>query len=466
MAALQNGDRQTMEEALEAKVDSINSSSKSSVLEKSLSENINNESTKKRKSASPAIPNKEQKKSKAEKEDSVEANSEDFSGSSNQYPLEEVEEESYEDIAKQYKRFSNAPKFNLNSEEVFCICRKPDYGGQLMISCDGCDEWFHFKCMKLNEEHSKLIAKFYCKFCRWKGINSTKWKRKCRLNRCWEPVRADAKSKYCCDEHGILFIKQNILDRNGITDLKSDEIKSIFNYCTSSNNGYENLMQLGSKFPELPEIISFNEGGTNISNFPEDVKQNLLRITSKLDNINSLISSCKLKSDYLLKVKEKIKIINEKLGASYEEDEEKENEEKPKSSTTSKKGKNKKSKKFDLCCYDKSLNHGIQMDDETKSSFEGIVNSADIYANCKEQIDRIVNFYHDHRDDIDSNVWFDDEICILDKRKCLRHNGWWNLINDELSKKFNELSSSAKKLEDEKLLILRKYSITIYELRC
>jgi len=82
---------------------------------------------------------------KLEKEDSQDDYSGSPSGLSNRYPTEEIEDESYEEIAKQYKKFSNAPKFNLNSEELFCICRKPDYGGELMISCDNCDEWFHFK---------------------------------------------------------------------------------------------------------------------------------------------------------------------------------------------------------------------------------------------------------------------------------------------------------------------------------
>lgn len=441
-------------------------SASTSTLDKGLSGNMENEQGKKRRSASPAISNKEFKKSKLEKEDSQDGYSGSPSGLFNRYPTEEIEDESYEEIAKQYKKFSNAPKFNLNSEELFCICRKPDYGGELMISCDNCDEWFHFKCMKLNEDHSKLIAKFYCKFCRWKGISSTKWKRKCRLDWCWEPIRADSKSKYCCDEHGVSFIKENLLRKTGINDLNPTDIKSIFNYCISSGNSYKNLVQLGSDFPELPEISSLKEDGSDISQLPGDLENSLTKINSNLDRINSITDLCKLKSDYLLKIKEKIKIINERLQASYQDEEQVEKcEESLKSKRSTKESKSKKSKKFDLCCYDKSLNQGIQTDVQSKNAFEKFINSADIYSDYKEQIDSLISFYRDNMDDIDSNSLFNNSMCIQDKRKCPRHNGWWNLINDELVKRFNELSLTAKKLEDEKLMILRNYSIKIYELR-
>lgn len=426
---------------------------------------MENEQVKKRRSASPAVSSKEVKKSKVEKENLLDGHSASPSGLSNRYPTEEIEDESYEEISKQYKKFSNAPKFNLNSEELFCICRKPDHGGELMISCDSCDEWFHFKCMKLNEDHSKLIAKFYCKFCRWKGVGSTKWKRKCRLEWCWEPIRADSKSKYCCDEHGITYIKQTLLIKNGINDLIPNDIKSIFNYCTTSYNGYQKLVLLGSKFPELPEISSLKKDGSDISELPESLKNNLTKIGSNLDKINSLIDFCRLKSDYLLKIKEKIKIINERLQASYQVEDQTENCEESSKGKRSKDSKSKKSKKFDLCCYDKSINQGIQTDILSKNDIEKFTISEDIYTDYKEQIDNIIGFYREHKDDIDSNSWFENTICLQDKRKCPRHNGWWNLINDEVVKRYNELSINAKKLEDEKLIMLRNYSIKIYELR-
>ena len=45
--------------------------------------------------------------------------------------------------------------------ELFCICRKPD-DHTLMISCDGCEGWFHGRCVDMAAERTKLISKWYC----------------------------------------------------------------------------------------------------------------------------------------------------------------------------------------------------------------------------------------------------------------------------------------------------------------
>ena len=46
--------------------------------------------------------------------------------------------------------------------EVFCICRKPD-DHTWMIACDGpCEDWFHGKCVDMNEKDGNLIDKYIC----------------------------------------------------------------------------------------------------------------------------------------------------------------------------------------------------------------------------------------------------------------------------------------------------------------
>ena len=35
-------------------------------------------------------------------------------------------------------------------EEVYCLCREPERGR--LLGCDGCDEWFHIKCVGLSAE--------------------------------------------------------------------------------------------------------------------------------------------------------------------------------------------------------------------------------------------------------------------------------------------------------------------------
>ncbi|KAG7906157.1 hypothetical protein KL906_004610 [Ogataea polymorpha] len=67
-------------------------------------------------------------------------------------------------LQERYNKFSKAAKYNLNSEELFCVCRRVD-DGELMVACDGCDEWFHFSCMKLDPKYKDLVSNFYCIFC-------------------------------------------------------------------------------------------------------------------------------------------------------------------------------------------------------------------------------------------------------------------------------------------------------------
>ncbi|OAX79446.1 hypothetical protein ACJ72_06237 [Emergomyces africanus] len=98
-----------------------------------------------------------------------------------------------------------------DSSELFCICRKPD-NHTWMIGCDGgCEDWFHGKCVKINQEDADLIDKYICPTCESKkGIHTT-WKRMCRLPGCRQPARISGgmvPSKYCTDEHGREFMRQ------------------------------------------------------------------------------------------------------------------------------------------------------------------------------------------------------------------------------------------------------------------
>ena len=107
----------------------------------------------------------------------------------------------------------------VTQQEVYCICKQPD-DGRLMVGCDGCDDWFHFSCMKIPEEYRDLVYSFYCPYCQ-AGITGKKveaagkdgtvalpktlWKRKCRLKSCYKPCKEG--SKYCSEEHGMEYIR-------------------------------------------------------------------------------------------------------------------------------------------------------------------------------------------------------------------------------------------------------------------
>ena len=49
-----------------------------------------------------------------------------------------------------------------DDSELFCICRKPD-DHTWMIGCDGgCEDWFHGRCVGMNERDGNLIDKYIC----------------------------------------------------------------------------------------------------------------------------------------------------------------------------------------------------------------------------------------------------------------------------------------------------------------
>jgi COMPASS component SPP1 len=51
-----------------------------------------------------------------------------------------------------------------NPDEIFCICRRPD-NHTWMIGCDGgCEDWFHGKCVNVNQEDEELIERYICKY--------------------------------------------------------------------------------------------------------------------------------------------------------------------------------------------------------------------------------------------------------------------------------------------------------------
>lgn len=329
-------------------------------------------------------------------------------------------EELSEDISKQYKKYQSSAKFDLNSEEVFCICRRPDHG-ELMICCDGCEEWFHFRCMRLDLRYSPLVAKFFCKFCQWKGVGFTKWKKKCRLDGCFQGIANE--SKYCSEEHGKKFMRDKLgLRKEAKTPnaLSSNKILQILNYIDLD---HEKFRGLGSTFPELPEVSSYLEGAGDISQFPEEVRVQLELINTKLTTVKGEILHYESRIDYLVRIKEMIKSVNERLQGVLSK------------------------KKLDLCYYDK------QIEEKGLSSLEEV--SAGRFDELKALIEERLN------DETDATTLGD--LCVQDRRKCIRHNGWWNLVNDELEKKLVAMNRVVKMLEEEKGTVLRGYSVGIYE---
>lgn len=50
-----------------------------------------------------------------------------------------------------------------DADEIFCICRRPD-NHTWMIGCDGCEDWFHGKCVNIDSKDAELIERYICKY--------------------------------------------------------------------------------------------------------------------------------------------------------------------------------------------------------------------------------------------------------------------------------------------------------------
>ena len=271
-----------------------------------------------------------------------------------------------------------------------------------------------------------------------------KRQRKCRVQWCNEPARVDSNSKYCTDAHGKLFIKQLLVDREAlIQDLKPEVVNDIL---THVGDNYVKLKNLGSEFPELPEVTKLKDTGSNLSEFPDDTRTALTKVNGKLDLVNESIEQLQKRIDYLAKLKDKIKLANEKLAQTLFPD--------GKIPDSLKKSKKQtKLKKLDICLYDNSV-----VGSELASSFlSQLLDSQDLFVEFQELVGRRL------KDELDDAEWYQNKICIQERRKCIRHNGWLNLVTDELARKMSELQTLLEGLELQKETILRDYSTRVYE---
>ncbi|KEY68050.1 hypothetical protein S7711_06961, partial [Stachybotrys chartarum IBT 7711] len=61
---------------------------------------------------------------------------------------------------------STGPWEEPRSRQVFCICRKVEAG--MMIECELCHEWYHYKCLKIARGKVKEDDKYTCPICDWR----------------------------------------------------------------------------------------------------------------------------------------------------------------------------------------------------------------------------------------------------------------------------------------------------------
>ncbi|TKA24379.1 hypothetical protein B0A50_06699 [Salinomyces thailandicus] len=165
------------------------------------------------------------------------------------------------------------------SGDVYCFCRKPD-NGTFMIGCDGtCDDWYHGKCVGVEERDKKLIDAYYCPACTRKGEGLTTWKRMCRRPGCRLPARIAGRgpkggepkggSKYCSQECGVTYFRDMVArtrDRDeGVRSRTSRRMGSM----ASSDRLVKADEALGSKGGVLAagEVKSLVESSKTADNF-------------------------------------------------------------------------------------------------------------------------------------------------------------------------------------------------------
>ncbi|KAG6224879.1 hypothetical protein E4U34_008310 [Claviceps purpurea] len=119
----------------------------------------------------------------------------------------------------------------------YCLCRGPD-DHRWMICCEGCEDWFHGECIKLNKDIGEhLIEKFICPNCTTEEL-ATIYKKTCALNACRKAARLTQSeaSAFCSNEHAQTWWERMVSrlpkakSRKGLDDqLAQEEFMALLN---------------------------------------------------------------------------------------------------------------------------------------------------------------------------------------------------------------------------------------------
>lgn len=326
-----------------------------------------------------------------------------------------------------YSPLKNDP---VTDEPVFCICKQPDTG-TLMLGCDGCDDWYHFTCVRIPVQCQGLILHYYCPYCQQKSEkNRSQWKRKCRVDHCYEPCVT--KSKYCSKEHGKLFISTMI------NQVNQDPLKSEILQQMQKLKSVEDIQKYGDKDfilrdikrdtnPELYDsLIASDLQLKSLEEQTLDTNEKIPVIKQKIENLNSYI-------DWLNKLKRYISQVDEPDGQDNE----------TQSNTNSKK-KNKRGKKK-----------------KTKK----LVNICGYFNQCVEtNMDIPIESFADKYEQLMSNPQEDDTIdgiCV--KSRCIRHTGWAGMESDKYNIQLEALETNLERIELLKKTRKQQLHIAFYE---
>lgn len=357
-------------------------------------------------------------------------------------------------IQKEYEEFTRAPKYSLDSEELFCVCRKPD-GGELMVACDGCDEWFHFKCMGINKRCKDLVKSYYCRFCDelfHKG-NSV-WKRKCKLEDCYRPI--ESASQFCCEAHGKKYwatVLNMLGGSDGVAEVRREEVENLIQSVATK----EELWDIGTSLPV------FDKGDLLIT---PDQSREIDSNEEIIEVLKKNLELYRLKSNYIHKIKGIIAQLNDLLTNHLNPDEQQGKSEPEQPEKKRKKTKNRqKAKKFriDICGFDERLllNEKQWLEFTTSREFLETMDFPDNISDLSDSKKSLIfNDYKNLKQVENGNNELPsngnsilNKLCICDKKKCHLHSGWFVIVANGIELKINEQSSEIenKTFDTEKL---------------
>ncbi|CCF59665.1 hypothetical protein KAFR_0H02560 [Kazachstania africana CBS 2517] len=330
--------------------------------------------------------------------------------------------------------YSPKKKEPVTQQEVYCICKKPDEG-ELMVGCDGCDDWFHFKCMKIPEVYRSLVFAFFCPYCQ-SGITGknkdnfnvelprTLWKRKCRLSSCYEPC--EDKSKYCSEAHGLLYMQNLVANVSRDSNLKEgsesqdDLLKQMVSY---SNGDVESFKNIG-KESFIDEDLTVD---AEVVKEIVDKDQNLNELRSNLDECDTItLPRLKENLEVLQKYIDWLTEVNLKLNYNEEELKAREETMNLNNGTNSKKrskngNKNTRVKsKKNICGYTADIqDFNISVDDFIAE-----------YKGNQEKEEPLLQVYN---------------ICV--KAKCNKHSDWTSMKVEQVKQQMRSLDTYRERLE-------------------
>ncbi|KXS95637.1 hypothetical protein AC578_3556 [Pseudocercospora eumusae] len=324
--------------------------------------------------------------------------------------LDEEEEEIHEDEAAG------------SDTDLYCICRKPD-NGTFMIGCDGtCDDWFHGKCVGIEERDKNLIDKYLCPSCTKAGIGRTTWKRICRRSGCRQPARtgktkaSTSASKYCSEECGVLYFREMVARTRGTEEkvkdraarrkggldtlpqlmqeddigarggaLAAGEVKALID---SAKNA-EEFKKLGNGVLSPPTTPD----GKNADEFTEAESEALQRISARKDMARSRHALLKDRLTFVTMIKH----------------------------AATRTAAEKELKPKDYCGYDPRI-------EWTEERFEQFRNSK--IGQQAFELQTLATEKNGVKDDV---IDEDEEMpAVCDKKKCARHHEWSKLALDDL----------------------------------